>query len=413
GRRGEETLKALQFTDSKFRYALGKALGQLYPGIHLSSLGNLLYRDVPEPRLPGQRWVRVRTRLAGICGSDLNLIRLHNSPSLSPFVSFPFTVGHENVGLIAEAGPAVKGFRPGERVAVDPLLACEAREIEPPCPHCQRGDFSICDNFTRGDLARGMLIGNCRDTGGGWSESFVAHETQLHHIPDDLSDEEAVLVEPLSCSLHAVARHRPADGEVVLVVGAGIIGLGVIASLRALGHKNRIIALARHEHQGEAAARMGADDVVRARGDYDRKVASLVGASVHRPILGPPVIRGGPGLIYECVGNSRSISDALRLAGSGGRVVLAGLASKPSGVDWSRVWQSQLTIAGTCASGLEDIDGQAVSSFEKALQLMSARAVPFVGLLTHRFALADYRQAFETALDKGGNGLIKATFVFD
>ncbi|MHB8947155.1 MAG: zinc-dependent alcohol dehydrogenase, partial [Bacillota bacterium] len=79
----------------------------------------------------------------------------------------------------------------------------------------------------------------------------------------------------------------------------------------------------------------------------------------------------------------------------------------------SRVWQSQLTIAGTYASGLEDIDGQAVSSFEKALQLMSARAVPFVGLLTHRFALADYRQAFETALDKGGNGLIKATFVFD
>ncbi|MHB0886864.1 MAG: hypothetical protein ACYC41_13390, partial [Bacillota bacterium] len=87
GRRGEETLKALQFTDSKFRYALGKALGQLYPGIHLRSLGNLLYRDVPEPRLPGPRWVRIRTRLAGICGSDLNLIRLHNSPSLSPFVS--------------------------------------------------------------------------------------------------------------------------------------------------------------------------------------------------------------------------------------------------------------------------------------------------------------------------------------
>lgn len=406
-------MKALQFTDNKLRYAAGKALGPVFPGIHLGPLGNLLYRDVPEPPLPGPRWVRVRTRLAGICGSDLNLIRLHNSPSLSPFVSFPFTVGHENVGLVAEVGPAVEEFRPGDRVAVDPLLACEAREIEPPCPHCERGDFSVCDNFTRGPLAAGMLIGNCRDTGGGWSESFVAHKTQLHRLPDDLSDEEAVLVEPLSCSLHAVARHRPAEGQTVLVIGAGIIGLGVIASLRALGHKNRVIALARHDHQAEAAARMGADEVVRARGDYDRRVALLVGAAVHRPVLGPRVIRGGPEMVYECVGNSRSISDALRLAGSGGRVVLAGLASTPKGVDWSRVWQSQLTIAGTYASGLEDIDGQAVSSFEKALRLISSHTVPFKGLLTHRFALADYRRAIETAGDKGASGLIKAAFAFD
>jgi len=406
-------VKAVQFTANKARYALGKAVGPLFPGVHWGPFGNLRYRDVPVPALPGPRWVRVRTRYSGICGSDLNLIRLHNSPSSSPFVSFPFTIGHENVGVVTEVGSEVEGFSPGDRVAVDPLLNCTVRGIDSPCPHCQRGDFSICDNFTRGDLAPGLLIGNCRDTGGGWSAFFVAHQGQLFKIPDGLSDEVAVLTEPLSCSLHAVARHRPAGGQTVLVVGAGIIGLGVIASLRALGHRNRVIVLARHDHQARAAARLGADEVVPARGEYDRQVASLVGAAVYRPVLGPPVFRGGPELVFECVGNSRSIDDSLRLAGSGGKVVLVGLASTPRGIDWSRVWLSQLTIAGTFAGGLEAIDGRTVSAFEKALELLASGAVPFDGLLTHRFPLNRYKEAIETALDKAGSGVIKAAFAFD
>ncbi|HEY3314156.1 MAG TPA: alcohol dehydrogenase catalytic domain-containing protein [Bacillota bacterium] len=406
-------MKAVQFTDDKARYVWGKMVGSFSPSVHWGALGNLLYREVPEPALPGPRWVRVKTRYSGICGSDLNLVRLHNSPSLSPFASFPFTIGHENVGTIAEVGAEVRGFAIGDRVAVDPLLACAARDIEPSCPHCRRGDFSICDNFARGRLSAGMLIGSCRDTGGGWSESFVAHASQLFRLPDRLPDEEAVLVEPLSCALHAVARHPPAEDQAVLVIGVGIIGLGVIASLRALGHKNRIVALARHGHQARAAANLGADDVVPARGRYDQEVASLLGARAYRPVLGPPVFRGGPGLVYECVGTSRSISDALRLTGAGGRVILAGLASTPRGVDWSRVWVSQLTIAGTYASGLENIGGRSVPTFQKAIELMADGAVTFSDFLTHRFALAQYKEAMATAMDKRGSGVIKAAFAFE
>src|SRR5918999_4146213 len=175
----------------------GKVSDALYVGPHACTR----LADTEMPALPSDRWVRVRTRMGGICGSDLNVITLKASPSTSPFSSFPFVIGHENVGEIIEVGRAVRGASLGDRVVANPLLCCEPRGLEPACDACAAGHHSRCARFTDGPLAPGILIGTTRGLGGSWGEMFVAHETQLVRMPDGVTDEEAVLVEPLACSV--------------------------------------------------------------------------------------------------------------------------------------------------------------------------------------------------------------------
>ena len=165
------------------------------------------------PALPGPRWVRLRTILGGICGTDFSSImqRGHPASILQAFSSLPAMLGHENVSVVDEVGPQVTGWRPGDRVVVEPSLSCVPRGIEPVCRHCAAGRFTLCDNFRTGPLPVGSMIGwNCF-TGGSWGPYFVAHESQLYRVPDEIDDETAVLVDPIAGALHAVLRRKPAD----------------------------------------------------------------------------------------------------------------------------------------------------------------------------------------------------------
>ncbi|MEW5932568.1 MAG: alcohol dehydrogenase catalytic domain-containing protein [Bacillota bacterium] len=406
-------VEALQFVDSVPRWVVSKALGGLWKGVFWSPLACLRYRQVPEPTLPGPDWVKVKTRYSGICGSDMNLILLHDSPSTSPFASFPFTIGHENVGTVAEAGAHVTGFRVGDRVVVDPMLPCEVRGISPRCRLCERGDHSICENFTRGNLSPGMLTGSCRDTGGGWSPYFLAHRSQLLHVPDNVTDEQAVLVDPFASSLHALMRHFPAPDQTSLVVGAGVIGLGVVAGLRALGHRGRIVVLARHGFQADLARQYGADEVVRTGPGYVNRMADALGTRALKTMIGKPVLENGADVVYECVGSSGSIDDALRFGGRGGKVVLVGLASVPRSVDWSFIWLKELQVVGSFCYSTEEYRGARVRTYAVALDLMARGEVDLSPLLTHRFRLREYRKAFQTLTDKKNSRVVKAAFVFD
>jgi threonine dehydrogenase-like Zn-dependent dehydrogenase len=188
--------------------AAGRVSPQLYVGPHACTR----YGDVAAPALPGDRWVRVRTRMGGICGSDLNVITLKASPQASPFSSFPFVLGHENVGTVAEVGRGVRGVAVGERVTANPLLCCEPRGLAP-CAPCAAGDHPRCEHFTDGDVAPGHAhrhhARTRRELGRGVRRARVAGAP----VPDALSDEEAVLVEPFACSVHAVRANLPAPAS--------------------------------------------------------------------------------------------------------------------------------------------------------------------------------------------------------
>jgi threonine dehydrogenase-like Zn-dependent dehydrogenase len=407
-------MKAIQLIVSIPRYVLTRAIGALYPPVFWSPLAMLRYREVPEPALPGPRWVKIKTRYGGICGSDLHTVLLKDSPALSAFVSSPFTLGHENVGTIAQVGDRVEGFAPGDRVVVDPLLPCATRGIEPLCEFCQQDEFSLCRNFAEGDLAPGLSIGSCRDAGGSWSPCFVAHQSQLFPVPESVSDENAVLVEPFAGALHWVMRNFPDDGGTVLILGSGVVGLCTVAALRALGSGARVIGVAKYPFQGDMARRFGVDEVIYLReGDYFQAVAEATGGRLYEPALGKRVLVGGADLVYECVGSECSVDDALRFTRGGGTVVLVGLAAIPKRVDWTPIWLNELTIKGSVWGGTETFQGRKVRTFQLALEWMAEGKLDLSPMLTHRFRLDDYRRALAVAASKSRHQVVKAVFAFD
>lgn len=406
-------MKAVQFDVTVPRYVAARLAGRITPDAYTGPVGCARLRELPPPELPGPDWALIRTRLGGVCGSDLHTLFLETSPSTSPFGSFPFVFGHENVGVIERLGPAVSGFRVGQRVVVDPVLACEARGIDPPCPACRRGDYQLCQHFTDGRLAPGTIIGTCSDTGGSWGEYFVAHRSQLLAVPEGLSDEAALMAEPFAVALHPVLRWPPAPGQTALVIGAGTVGLCVVAALKATAPGVRVVVVARYPHQAEMARRLGADEVIRDRGQalYER-LSQTLGARLLEPIIGKPVPVGGADVTYECVGTGSSIDDALRFTRPGGRLVLAGLASLPRGVDWTPIWFKELELRGTYCYGYEQIpDGRRMRTLEYALELMAQGKVDLSGLVTHKFPLHRWREAIRTASRKGPSGAIRVALV--
>jgi len=291
------------------------------------------------------------------------------------------------------------------------------------CPSCRRGNLSGCQCLV--GLGDGTELeehygGHGRFGGfggGGFCEYSVGFEKQYFKVPDRISDEVGVLTEPFAVGLHAVSRNLPSDVEIVLVIGGGIIGLMTIAAIRALGSKCRIITLVRYSFQGEAARLLGSDAVISER-DTDRMyeaVAEAAGARLLRPILGKKTIFGGsgPSMIFDCVASEKSMSDALRLIRSNGKIIVVGLGyTKTKNIDWSIQVYKEIEIVGALAYGMEPCDGKKVHAFELALLLMQRHENLFEDLLTHRFPINSYKAALYCAKHKNANQAIKIAFDF-
>lgn len=414
-------MKAIQFRIIVPRPLVGiakdleVAAAKLYPDILWSGISCGLVQ-VPEPRLPGDDWVKVKTHYGGICGSDLGGIHLETSPYYSVFTSFPLTLGHENIGRIAEVGARVQGWHAGDRVVVEPTLWCKPRGFQDLCRACARGEVNLCERSTEGDLAPGLGIGYCRDTGGSWGPFFIAHESQLYHVPDPVSDESAMLVEPFAVGLHAVLQDMPGDDETVLVIGAGAIGLLTIAALRVFGSKARILVLARYPFQAEAARKLGATEIIPSgRGhDYYGEIAERTGARLYRPLIGKRVVVGGVDRTFECVGSDRALDDAVRLTRSGGRVRLVGVPGIPETVDWAPIFVKELDVRGSYLySHAEPYGGRKWHAFDLALHLMSGGELDVSWLITHKFRVDEYARAFRFLNQRGTSKAIRAVFEFD
>jgi L-iditol 2-dehydrogenase len=405
-------VKAIRFAAPIPTYLATLAAGKISRRFHTGALACTRYTDLEQPVLPTERWVRIRTRLGGICGSDLNVISLGASPSTSPFSSFPFVLGHENVGDVIAIGSGVTTVGVGARVTANPLLCCEPRGIAMRCGACESGHHSRCAHFTDGDIAPGMLIGTTRGLGGSWGEEFVAHEDQLVRVPETMSDEAAVLIEPFACSVHAVRANLPDAGERVLVIGAGSIGLLTIAALHALAPGARVTALARYDIQRAHASRLGAANVVPARGDYTTALADAGGARLLKPIIGKPVGVGGFDRTFVCIGGTRGMDDAMRVTRAGGTIVLLGNSGTMNGLDWTPLWLKELTVRGSLCYGSPVHASAGKGAFAEAASLIASGAAPIAELLTHTFALGEYRKALATASNKAGGESIKVAFRF-
>jgi|HubBroStandDraft_1064217.scaffolds.fasta_scaffold79796_2 threonine dehydrogenase-like Zn-dependent dehydrogenase len=373
--------------------------------------------ELPDPDLPTSAWARIEVVTGGICGSDLHLFA-HNtgpSPTLMTMGSFPFVLGHEIAGRVVEAGPDCP-HPVGERVVLDPCIPCAARGIEPPCANCARGWTSSCLNLDSRVISSGRTLGFTQGLGGGWGDQVLAHTSMLHPLPDVVPDAGASLYEPLSIVCHGILRAGPVDGDPVLIVGAGVIGLAAVAAMKGLHPRCEITVIARHPHQAEAAVACGADHVVRSdvgKAHFE-ELASLVGARVvgyKRDVM----LMGGFPYVIEAVGAPQTVTEALRAVAYRGTVLLLGAAGV-SEVDLTPVWYKEAALVGSIdhtvdagsAPGLAG--GPNRHSVDRALDVLAAGLLPYDVVVTHQFPLARYREAVETAIDRENSHAIKVVF---
>jgi threonine dehydrogenase-like Zn-dependent dehydrogenase len=315
------------------------------------------------------------------------------------------------MGLIESVGDEVTGLRVGDRVAVNPWLSCVPRGIDPPCPACRQGDIPLCRNFTRGSLPRALHLGNNTRIPGAFAPLIVCHESQCFPVPDGVSDEAAVLADPFSVCLHAVLRNPPANGAPALVYGLGTLGLLTVAILRALYPEVKVFAIGRHPHQAKLAAELGASAVLAGPpADLVRGVAKAIGAQPLHPPRGLPWLLDGVGIVYDIVGSAESLETGIRLVQSGGRVVVAGVAT-PKRFEWTPIYFKEVRVIGSNAFGFEPYQGEQRHAIDIYLELAS-QGLELGHLVTHRFPLSAWREAFTTLGKKRGSGAVKVVFDF-
>lgn len=400
---------AIRYKRSPLGFILARLFGKRFPQLCVGWWAPTRLVSLPEPKLPSPHWVKVRTLLAGICGSDIDVITSRSSLYFSAFTSCPFVLGHEAVGEVVEVGKMVHKVRVGDRVVLEPALSCPVREVEP-CRYCEVGLYGNCERITDGVISKGVQTGYCHDTGGTWSELFVAHEHQLHKIPDEIPNEAAVLAEPLACAMHAVLRIRPSSGFNVLVIGCGTMGLMAIKALRLLGFDGHISAIAKYVHQRDWARKLGADAVVKPDGMLHEELCAITGARILRGELGKRVVIGGYDVVFDCVASSRTMNDALQWARARGRVILVGMPAIPKGVDWAPIWHKELHVLGTYTYGIETLGEKRIHTIDLAIDKLRESWRELRQLLTHTFPLTHYRKAITVSARPGRHNAIKVAF---
>jgi threonine dehydrogenase-like Zn-dependent dehydrogenase len=372
-------VKALVFSRKPARYAAAMVAGSLRAG-RGARYGPLALRDVDPPELPGPDWLVLRPRLSGICGSDLATVDGHSSRYFEPIVSFPFTPGHEVVGDLAD----------GRRAVVVPVLTCATRGISPPCEQCAAGRVNLCERIAFGHLEPGLQCGFCESTGGGWSQQMVVHPTQVVEVPEALTDEQAVMVEPLACAVHAA---RQVVAGRVAIIGAGTLGLLTVAALRRLSPATEIMATAKHPDQRRWAKELGADVVVEP-GELARAVRSTTGSLVVGDQL-----TGGVAAVVDCVGTEATLTQALRVVAPGGTVHAVGMPARTT-LDLTGLWHRESSLRGCYAYRRAD--------FATALDLVDE--LDLGRLVTATYPLSRYEDAIDHAAHAGARGAVKVAF---
>jgi threonine dehydrogenase-like Zn-dependent dehydrogenase len=385
---------------------LVKTLGRAWPGVCWSPLSSTTVADLPEPKLPGDRWLRVRNRQCGLCATDLSLLKVRVDPAVGP-AALPgnqrFYLGHEVISTVETVGPGVTRFKLGDRAVMDTRFqgaTCLSQEIEPICRYCATGDFGLCLNASANRGPRGI--------GGGWGDGYTAHESEIYPVPADITDDQAMLIEPMAVGLHAVLRRPPADKDHVLIIGSGVIGLLTLQAARAVAPACHITVLARYPHQAEAARRFGANQVV-SQASYP-EMARLTGAQFYAAPMNKGMLLGGFERIYDCVGTTNTLEDSLRWAAGGGAVVMVGIDLNRLKIDLNPIWYQEVDLVGSLVHGSDLWQGQRRHTYEWVIDLLRQGKLTGQGLITHRFRFEQYRQAVATCQDKKTARPIKVAF---
>ena len=392
-------MKALVFRHNLAREAASAIGGRVDRRAFVSRLAPVRLEDVAEMPLPAPDWVRVETTFSGLCGSDVKQILLNGSRNnpLTALVSFPHVLGHEVVGRRADTG---------ERVVLNPWLSCVPRGIDPVCSACREGRYPWCRNFRSGDLPVSIHIGNCAAAAGAHAERFAAHVSQLFAIPAGVSDEAAVLADPVSVSLRSILLAPPSAGRPVLVYGSGTLAFAVIALVRYLYPAAEVWAATRPGARAVLATRLGAHAVLSSVPDeLVAQVARRVGASPLTPWSKRDWLQDGPGVVYDTVGSPETVETSMRLLQTGGTLVISGVEA-PKRFEWTPLYFKELHVIGSNAFGVEDVGGVRKHAFEHYFDFVG-NGLDLTPIITHRFPFAEWKRAVLTIARRKRTGAVK------
>jgi 2-desacetyl-2-hydroxyethyl bacteriochlorophyllide A dehydrogenase len=328
--------------------------------VHADRIEVVTDAPVPSPH-PGE--ALVRSVVTGVCGSDTRAAHGRH-----PFIPIPYHPGHEVVGVVEQAGPGVRGVEVGRRVTVEPDLPCWT------CKMCTTGRQNLCEN---------LRFFGCGWEQGGMADLFTLPADRLHVLPDDLDDTAAALVEPLSTPVHAVRLGGDAfgcgldgiRGRSAVVLGAGTIGLLVLAVLKARG-AGAVVVTDVQAAKRDKAVSLGADAAVdAAAGDVADQVRAALGQSAD--------------IVVDCVAIEPTMRQAVALASKGGTVVVVGVPAAEVTIPLAIVQDHQIRIQGSATYLPED--------YQESIRLLQAGAVRASDIVTAIRPLEQAAEAFDLA----------------
>ncbi|MHB1628807.1 MAG: zinc-dependent alcohol dehydrogenase [Bacilli bacterium] len=327
----------------------------------LSAAEQIAVCTAQEP-VAGERDVVLRVDHVGICGSDI-----HAYYDRHPFIQLPIVLGHEATGVVASIGSQVSRLAVGDRIVIEPTLACGQ------CERCLSGRPHICDR---------LRVVGCQFPGA-FAEYVVIPEENAIPLPDHVSLQHGAMVEPLAVGVRACRRGGVAEGSTVCIVGAGTIGIMTAVAARELGAA-RVVLLDVSPVKCSLAQRMGFEAVCNAGAAPQTLLRDLFGAK-------------GPDTMLECVGVASSLRFCVEGAPKGGRIVIVGVFEEDVTAPMALVQDRELELLGTLMYTRAD--------FLEALSWMAAGRIDAQLLITRVFPLAEAAQAFAFIRDQKGSAV--------
>jgi len=313
-------------------------------------------QDMPVP-VPEKDQALIRVGVGGICGSDLTIIS-----GKHPRAKAPLILGHEFMGRVERLPEAYSGaLRPGQRVTVEPLLACGT------CRPCRGGNRHVCRNL--------RLLGV--ETHGGFAEFAAAPVNKVFPLADSVSDREGAMIEPLAVAVHGVDAGKPSPGDSIVVFGAGPIGLLCALVARTWGD-HRVLLFERDGERIARARNLGLEVVDSSAADPVEAVMDFTGGE-------------GADVTIDAAGVPAVGSLLIPVTGIKGRIVVVALHKSPCEVFFRQLSYGEQTILGTRI--------YAAGDFARALRLVEEKRIDLSGINSHSFPWSGIQEAFRVARD--------------
>ncbi|MDE7319349.1 MAG: galactitol-1-phosphate 5-dehydrogenase [Lachnospiraceae bacterium] len=332
----------------------------------LHGIGDIRFETVDNP-VPGEGEVLVQVKAAGICGSDIP--RLYQNGAYS----HPLIPGHEFAGIVAETGTGVDKGLLGQRVGVFPLIPCGT------CLPCRRGHFEMCRNYS--------YTGSRRD--GAFAEYVTVPVRNLICLPQEVSFEEAAMLEPMSVAVHAMRRVHPQKEEKIVICGLGTIGLLLLSFLLEAG-AGRILVVGNKDFQRQMVQRSGLSE----HAFYDSRQGNAAEWILEQ------TEGNGADVFFECAGKNETCTLAVESAAPLGRVLLVGNPFTdmilPKDIYW-KILRNQLTVSGSWNSSFLQ---KPEDDWHYALHRLTGKQIAPSKLITHRIPLAHLDQGLHIMKNK-------------